>query len=351
ILTGYADLDAAVEAINDGQIYKFILKPWNDEELRSTVLRALDHYDLQRENERLLEELKRKNAELEEFNRTLAQKVKERTSIIAQKNLEMGRLNRSLESSLSSVVRVFVNLIELTRPEISRHTRRTASITTILAGRMGLDGERIRDLEIAALLHDIGKVGIPQSLLQREERELSAAERKLVNSHPLIAQNQLSEIEAFKRVGVIIRQHHENWDGSGYPEGISGEAILLESRILSVCNQYDHIYSEGRAQRSPAFLAKYFRTNAGRLFDPKVCEEMLVFLREIQGEEESRRKVEVMPHELRPGMILVNSLKTGRGIFLLPEGQVLKESHIQSIKDINRVDPVESPIEVFVSEI
>jgi len=359
ILTGFADMDAAVDAINNGQIYQFIFKPWNDEELRSVVLRALETFDLQRENERLLSELK-------ELNSQLAKRVKERTVLIAQKNLELGKLNKSLESSLVSTVRVFVNLLEMSRPQVSRHARRVATLATTFAKKMGWNEKKVQDVEVAALLHDIGKIGIPETILRKANEDLADSEKQILNNHPILGQNTLGAIDAFDAIGKIIRAHHERWDGRGFPDSLSSQKIPDVARLVAVCNQYDHLEEDGK---SPAFIAKFFKNNAGELYDPDICNFILDYLGETGEAGEAvgsapsasragghsagpgvagQRKIKVQPSELRPGMVLVDNLLTGKGIFLLPQGQLLKETHIRSIQDIQRVDPISGSIEVLV---
>ena len=358
ILTGFADMDAAVDSINNGQIYQFIYKPWNDEELRSIVLRALETFDLQQENARLLNEL-------QELNSQLAQKVKERTALIVQKNLELGKLNKNLESSLVSTVRVFVSLIDLSRPEVSRHARRVATLATAFAKDMGWEEKQIHDIEIAALLHDIGKIGIPENILRKPFEDLLDGERKALNNHPILGQNTLGAIDSFNYIGKIIRAHHERWDGKGFPDALKGEDIPVEARLLSICNHYDHLEEENRSR---TFIGKFFKSNAGEAFDPKMIEYVLKLVGSsdtlsegdddaapmgsggfgARAEESGQKKVKVLPTELKPGMVLADNLLTGKGIFLLPQGQLLKETHIRSIQDIQRVDPIKGSIEVLV---
>ncbi len=359
ILTGFADMDAAVDSINNGQIYQFIFKPWNDEELRSVVLRALEAFDLQHENKRLLVELQKANKELEELNDQLAHKVKERTALIVQKNLELGKLNKSLESALVSTVRVFVNLLELSRPEVSRHARRVATLATTFAKQMGWEEKRIHDIEIAALLHDIGKIGIPEIILRKPNEDLSDGELKALNNHPILGQNMIGAIDSFNAIGKIIRAHHEQWGGKGFPDGLKGEDIPIEARLLAVCNQFDHLKEDGKSR---PFVEKYFQNASGESFDPKMTAMMLDFIGSAAGLNDSgeegaarggvtvggQRKVKVLPNELKPGMVLADNLMTGKGIFLLPQGQLLKETHIRSIQDIQRVDPIKGSIEVLV---
>jgi len=347
ILTGFADMDAAVDAINNGQIYQFVFKPWNDEELRSMVLRALETFDLQQENARLLSELMQKNNELNDLNAQLGQKVKERTALIVQKNLELGKVNRTLESSLMNSIRVFANLIELIRPAISSHAKRVTNMAKGFAKDMGWPNENLRDLEVAGLLHDIGKLAIPADILRKNKDKLTEVEKEMLNNHPILGQNMLGAIDSFNKIGQIIRSHHERWDGGGFPDGLRGEDIPKEARLLSLCNIYDHLKNDQEGV-SQIFIHKFFRNNSGTTFDPKMVEFVMSIFLEEAGEEENERRLQILPHELKPGMILAHSLMTGKGIFLLPEGQLLKETHIRSIHDIQKVDPIAGVIEVIL---
>lgn len=347
ILTGFADMDAAVDAINQGQIYQFVFKPWNDEELRSIVLRAIDHYDLSIENDRLTSELMIKNQELEELNAQLGQKVKERTALIVQKNLELAKLNKSLEGSLLSTIRVFISLTEMSSPRLASHSRRVATLATTLANELGWSEDQIRDLEVASLLHDIGKLGIPEKVYSKPKESLTDLENEMLSNHPMLGQNILGAIEAFDNVGRIIRAHHERWDGQGFPDGLSGEEIPIEARLLSVCNVYDHLLNDEDG-RSLTFVMKYFKNNAGSQFDPELSQFVVKYFRNQEGEEKVDRTAQVMARELQPGMTLAENLLTGKGIFLLPEGQVLKETHIRSIQDIQKVDPITHMIKVIL---
>jgi putative nucleotidyltransferase with HDIG domain len=343
ILTGFADMDAAVDAINSGQIFQFVFKPWNDEEIRSLVVRALEHRNLKNENKNLVNELRDLNAQL-------GVKVKERTTLIVQKNVELGKLNRTLESSLVKTIRVFSNLIEISQPAISKHTRRVTSFATTLAKNIGWEEKQIKDLEVAALLHDVGKLGIPDSLIGRNPNSLNDVDRKTLNNHPLIGQNMFGAIDSFDKIGKIIRSHHEKWDGTGFPDGLKGEEIPIEARLISLCNHYDHLKND-KDNRSIPFINKFFKNNSGLEFDPSLSKQFQnEFIKKIEQSERSveDRKARVLPSELKPGMILAENLLTGKGIFLLPEGQLLKETHIRSIRDIQRVDSIPGTILVLI---
>ncbi len=349
ILTGYADLEAAVDAINRAKVYRFIFKPWNDDDIRITVQRALEFYDLEQQNKRLLGELKEKNAELEEWNQTLNQKVKERTALIASRNLELAKVTKVLEKSIVNTVKVFLKLMESMDPTLTAHSRRIAYLATSIAAMLEFSEQEISDLEIAALLHDIGKLGLPKKLLDSPMETLQEKDRQLVMSLPQVAQSYLKEIEWFDRAGKIVRHINERWDGRGHPDNLAGEDIPLESRLLAVCNQYDELSAIGG--KSEAFIIKFFKTNAGTRFDADMSKALLSFVQaQSKTKHSMRRQVDVLASELMPGMVLVNDLFTENGIFLLPKGQKLEEKNITSIREIQKVDPIPGSIRVVITD-
>ncbi len=188
ILTGYADVQAAMDAINQGEVYRFITKPWNEQELKLTVKRALEQRDLLLENRRLNELIKRQNDELMELNRNLERKVQERTQEIRAKNEELSRLYGGLEKNFLDSIRVFASLVELRDSYTGSHSKRVAAFSKSIAEKWGLEEKEILDVEIAAILHDIGKIGIPDKVLAKPYEEMGQEERKIYEQHPIIGQ-------------------------------------------------------------------------------------------------------------------------------------------------------------------
>ncbi len=350
ILTGFADMGAAVDAINTGNIYHFVFKPWNDEELRSTVRRAIHHFKLERRNEELMAELHDKNEQLNSVNDQLTARVKERTAIIAKKNIELGKLNAELEKSLVSTVRFTINMMEISRPVLCRDNRSLAQLAVNIAKKLDWTEERIRKLEIAALMLNAGKMGIPDAVLNRQSQYLSEDERRLIRHHPIMAQTMLSTIPAFEEAALIVRHQDEWYDGSGFPDGLKKEDIPEESRLLAVCNTYFRLKNREDGNSRP-FILKYFRNNSNIQFDPQFIDVMFdIIFADEEKVETPKRELEVFFHELKAGMILSDDLKTGKGIFLLPRSQMLTESNIKSIQDIQQVDPISGRIRVLVAD-
>lgn len=166
--------------------------------------------------------------------------------------------------------------VDAKSPWTAGHSARVMRIALDIARQMGMDAERIDILQQAALLHDIGKIGVSSAILDKPG-QLTDAEFTAIRSHPVTGSNILAPIAAFKRVIPMVRQHHERWDGKGYPDGLAGEAITLEARILAVADVYDAIASD-RPYRKGMPLSKVMEiiaSESGRQFDPKIVSAFL----------------------------------------------------------------------------
>jgi len=159
--------------------------------------------------------------------------------------------------------------LELRDKETEDHSRRVTELTVTLAKAMGLKGEELLDVRRGAVLHDIGKMGIPDEIL-RKRGALTIAERKIVEQHPNYSYELLSQIPFLERALDIPYCHHEHWDGSGYPRGLKGDEIPLAARIFSVIDVWDAVQSE-RPYNHPWPRDKaiqYLKDEAGKYFDP-----------------------------------------------------------------------------------
>ena len=172
------------------------------------------------------------------------------------------------------------------------HSMRVAEYTRIMASHMDYDDETIEKLHFAATLHDIGKIGVPDTVLNKPGR-LTEREFNIIKMHTTIGADILKNIDTIKYASVIARSHHERYDGKGYPDGLSGEDIPLEARIVSIADAYDAMTSKRVYRRkvlSPEVIRVEFDKNRGRQFDPKLVDIFLDLydkgeMKPIQGEE------------------------------------------------------------------
>ncbi len=193
---------------------------------------------------------------------------------------------RRLESmlELSSAYRgtalVLGDVIEADDGYTGEHCKSVVGLALELAEHLGLSAERQRNLEFAALLHDVGKVAIPKEIINKPGK-LDPHEWTIIKTHTVEGQKMLERVGGFMReVGMIVRSHHERWDGGGYPDGLAGEEIPLEARIISCCDTWNAMRTD-RPYRNAlgvdVAIAELL-SNAGKQFDPRVLE---VFVRKV----------------------------------------------------------------------
>jgi diguanylate cyclase (GGDEF)-like protein len=164
-------------------------------------------------------------------------------------------------------------------PELRAHVADVSSLAVRIGEQLGLARDELEELRLAAELHDVGKLAIPDVVLQKSGA-LDPTEWGFIHSHTLIGQRILSAAPALRPVGVIVRSTHENWDGSGYPDGLAGEKIPLAARIIAACDAYSAITSDRpyRAARTPQEAVAELRRCVGQQFDPQVVELLCTVL-------------------------------------------------------------------------
>ena len=181
-----------------------------------------------------------------------------------------------LERTFVSTVEALANALEANDEYTSTHARWITDLSLRVGRELGLDERALKRLELGALLHDIGKIGIPSDVLAKPGR-LTAAERKLVQTHPELGEGIIAPIDRLQVVRPIVRHCHERWDGEGYPDGIAGEDIPVESRIIFVCDAYHAMTSDRpyRRRLSHREAVRRLTEGSGSQFDPHVVDVAL----------------------------------------------------------------------------
>lgn len=325
LLTGYADVDSTIAAINEGQIYRYVNKPWDDGELQVTVAQALERLALEREKTRLEALTRAQNEELRSFNAQLELRVEQRTAEVTQAN---DKLKRNYMTS----IKVFANLIELRGSQLVGHGRRLAESTRQVAKAMGCSGEDTQTVFVAALLHDIGLIGLPDEILAKPVPKLAAEELALYRRHPVLGEQSLLALDDMQPVAALIRSHHERFDGQGFPDGLAGADIPLGARILAVADAYDDLLNGHMG--APGLKTAQVRTlmmhGRGLQFDPEVLD---VFLHINQPSAPPPPAPLLMTTEsLQPGMVLAADLISREGAVLLATDHVLTADTIRRIR-------------------
>lgn len=240
ILTGYTDIGALVEAINSGVVYKYVSKPWLNEDLIQTVKRGLEVYESNKQVHSLM--------------------------------LNNQRLLRGIGSAQNAFVRLVATALEAHDPKTLEHARRTSGYAIAIAERMMcLDENDIEKLSLAAQLHGIGRIGLACNAKLGDEH----LSEEMRHANLETTENILSEMPEMGEIAVAVKHHREHYDGSGHPEGLNGQRIPLFSRIIAVASAYAELIG-GSSMPHEEAVSKLI-SESGKKFDPtilKVLEEI-----------------------------------------------------------------------------
>jgi response regulator RpfG family c-di-GMP phosphodiesterase len=325
MLTGQPDLASTIAAINRGCIHRYIAKPWNDEELLLTLRQVADRQRLEAEKASLERLTHRQNKALWTLNTTLEERVHMRTGELAAAG---ERLKRNYLTSIKS----FTALIELRGATQAGHARGVAELARRIVHAMGLDADMSREVPIAALLHDIGHIGLSDTILSRPLNRLDREDLQRFRLHPVLGEQALMACDDMQGVAPLIRAHHERWDGRGFPDGLRGEAIPIGARVLAVADGFEDLrlgHLDGQAL-SVADARRAAIDARGTRFDPAVVDAFDSLFSTVQAPPPSSL-LHLRPFELQPGHELAQDFISAEGVLLLSAGQTLDKDLIGRI--------------------
>ncbi|MCE2914760.1 MAG: HD domain-containing phosphohydrolase [Rubrivivax sp.] len=337
LLTGYADINATVAAINRGEIHRYIAKPWDDQDLVLVVRDALDRQALERQNHALQLLTEQQNAALRDANQSLEQRVAARTAELQQLNGMLETSYEDLDRSFMLAVNVFTSLLELrespgdasTRSQ--GHARRVAALARDTAERLGMRSHDARDVYLGALLHDVGKLAFPDRMLSRPVSAYSVDEMARYRQHPLDGETVLMPLTRLQAAARIVRQHHERPDGQGFPDGLQGEDIVLGARIVAACSDLDGLMHGTQAETShpPQRARQILRGGRGTRYDARVVDALMAVLEAADAAQDQDKLIEA--RDLRPGMVLARDLLSPQGAVLLAAGHVFDDRLVRQV--------------------
>lgn len=333
LLTGYADLSSTIAAINGGEIHRFIAKPWDDEALLALVRDCLARRLLEREREKLRTRIAEQNQELLQLNMLLEEKVEARTA-------DLARANDNLKQNFLTSIKVFSNLIEIRHPALRGHSRRVADLSRAIARTMEMPQTAINEVFVAALLHDIGKIGLADDVISMPSDRLANEPLKAWRNHAVLGESALLALDSLRSSARIIRHHHERYDGNGFPDGLRGGEIPLGARILAVANDFDShahgLMCGNKHSESQSF--EFISQGRGGRYDPKVVLALRRALDEAGVKSANDERVPV--GKLEPGMVLSRDLLDREGRLLLAADFVVDAVVIRKVRDYaSRVSP------------
>ena len=231
LMTGQGSEVIAGEAINKAGVSRYIKKPWDKMEILRIVQESFERHFVE------IEQLRAKEADYFK-QKELHEKLKKYNSDISNRNDKIFDLERNLEDSFLYSVRLLSQMVENYSKILGDHGKRTAALAAELATHFNLNGEEILQIEIAATLHEIGKIGLPEALLKKRSGDFTESEELMLKTHVEASDLLLKDTPGFEKIAAIIKHHHEHFDGSGYPFKLKTDAIPLGSRIIAVSSAY-----------------------------------------------------------------------------------------------------------------
>lgn len=338
LLTGFSELESAVSAINEGRIYRYVTKPWDNDELRALVIEALDLRDLKSANQSLNAHIVEQNKELERLNSELKEKYQEKSEQVGETEGKLREAYRSLHQEFNSMVHILVGMIEARLGEDEGSTEQLARLAKSFAEFGGLQGEAIQDLYYAALLKNFGKVSLSDSVVTKSLTQLSTSEKREFARFGINGQTSLMMLEPLQNAANIIRSHTELYNGRGFPDRLAAEAIPKESRMLRIVSDYAEIQSEPNflgQKLSVADAQAYLLKMSGQRYDRELVDIFMETLKDFDGGLVSN--MERIPiTDAREGMVLADNLISPAGVVLLSADTQLNQRHVDKLQMLAR---------------
>lgn len=302
MLTGNADQQTAIDAVNEGKVFRFLNKPCDLGTMTSTIDAALEQYRL----------------------------------ITAEKEL--------LNCTLNGAIKLLTDILSLAAPSLSAGNLAMRKTATEIARALRI--ESIWEMEMATMLSHVGHVTLPADTVSKMEsgESLSDTEKRIVSHLPETAYKLLVNIPRLKNVARIVLYKNKNFDGSGFPaDTVAGEDIPLESRVLKVLHDAKVVEKNKGVPVSEALEMMKAYT---RRYDPRVLQTVTWFFSEGDDETSMSSPTDVTVGQLRPGQLLVSNVETEEGRLLFTAGQLLNEAIVGRLMNYHEVHKIKEPISV-----
>ncbi len=338
LITAVLALPTIVDAINKGEIFRFVAKPWLREELIATARNAVHRHELVTHNSALQAETQSLNIQLTDANAVLAAQVGD----LQRQQQRLDAANRDLAASYEHSLELCRRILTTYDPILGGQAKLLVEFAAQMAATTEFNDVQRHALRTAAWLCDLGLIGVPREMLRAFRMKadlLTERERSVMHNHPAYSQTLAALVDSRPEVGEIVRAHHERFDGRGYPDGLAGENIPWPARCLAVAVGFVES-GLSKSAAIDALLAK-----SGSVYDPEAVRLFLKVSNLVQLPKQVR---EIMLHELEAGMVLANGIYSPHGLLLIGEGQALSQGTIGKIRSHNEVTPISQRLLVFV---
>jgi response regulator RpfG family c-di-GMP phosphodiesterase len=325
LITGIKSLDIVTAAVNSGEIFRFVTKPWISAEMMATLHNAVQRCELIEANRSLERTTAELNQKLSEANSRLEKQLRE----LEAGKREVDLSHEALKTNFSRSLELCQRILTTFNPLLGEQAKASMKIAQIMSETHYFDEEQKHVLEVSARLYDIGLAAVPPGFMMAVQNNLEDTSPELKTvflNHTIHGQTLASFVDLLKPVGDTIRAHHERFDGKGFPDGLAGEMIPWPARCLAVIIYYVTC-GLPHEQAVDRILEQ-----SGTAFDPDATR---LFLRCAQATSLPRLVREVMVDELDVGMQLASGIYSPTGVLLVAEGYHLDENTIKKIRNFN----------------
>lgn len=333
LLTGYADINATIKALNGGGIFRYLSKPWDDTELLEAIDQGLRICQLERDKLSLLLLTKTQNQKLQKFNEDLEAKVIARTNEIKQTADMLELVYEQLKKSYFDFIKLFSSVISSRKGLSKTKCQKVAELSEKLALALELSETEAKEIYFAGLLIDIGKLHLNDTTLNSPEELLTKEQRLEFETHPLHAEMALSVIQELTATGKLIRNHMENINGSGFPDKLKGNSIPRCARILRVARDFIGLQS-GLIRDVCLSTANAYATikmDAGKKYDITVVNALGPMIQDFDLGELLSHELRLSVRQLSPGLVVSRDIVNSAGMIMIAKNYTLTEAIIEKL--------------------
>jgi response regulator RpfG family c-di-GMP phosphodiesterase len=339
LLTGHSDINSTIKALNHGGIFRYLTKPWDDEEIVGAITQGLRITQLEKEKIELLKITQQQNQQLSKFNEDLESRVKSRTDEIKQTSDMLELVYQQLKDSYGHFVKLFSSVISSRKYLEKSQSKKVSELVQKLSQALKLPDDEVLNIYFAALLMDLGKLNLADSILQVPEENLTSEQLAQFEKHPLFAEMTLASMPDLDAIGKIIRDHMEAIDGSGFPNKLKNSAISRGARILRVARDFVGLQS-GLIRDvclDSAAAYKIIKAQAGKIYDPYVVKALEHLSIEFDLGEALSHEIKVEALHLTAGLVVSRDIHNSMGILMIAKDFKLTSAVIDKLVSISSI--------------
>ncbi|MBB1433907.1 response regulator [Pseudoalteromonas sp. SG43-6] len=352
LLTGYADIEITLAAVNQGKIHGYIQKPWQNDLLLRSITDSIEKYQLKKQNLKLQQQINRHNEVLKELNSSLEQRVEKRTKQIKQvlKKLEIANAHEKHEHS--STVELLYNFINANPYLDGTKAQNIANTCTQIAKQLQLPPKNIEMAAMAGYLAQIGLLAMDPALYEKPVHALNEQQRKSYYTHPSTAQLMLMPATHLHEVSDAIYHQYERYNGNGLPKGLKGNDIPLSAMILALSRDYWNAFEQSnlKDEEKHQHALETVKMYSGNFYHPKLVQALEACrVKCIKQQAKVGSMKIITAKELAINMVLSHALHSHTGIMLLPKGHIFSAKSIEKLQQLEAKKP--TPFRIMIKSL